>query len=228
MSARASFDLTVAGEQVRLHPERALELPRLRTLVIADLHLGKATALRAHGVPVPPGSTTADLARLDALLRGTSATSLLVLGDLAHSRHGWQTRALEPVRAWRAAWPSLEITLVRGNHDMHAGHPPADLAIAVVDAPYQLGAFTCAHEPPSAESQAVDADAHRVTLCGHLHPHARLAGRGRDRVRLPCFVQRGQTFVLPAFSSFTGGGAWSARPDDEVWAVVGDAVSLLG
>jgi uncharacterized protein len=232
-SAREPLTITLAGEAVVLHPERALGLPRLQTLVIADVHWGKATSLRALGVPVPPGGTSADLARLDALLRLTGATQLVVLGDLAHSHHGWQPRALEPVLAWRSRWPALDITLIRGNHDDHAGDPPASLGIRAVDAPHPLGPFACAHEPPGparaeGPSNATHTALHgALTLCGHLHPNVRLAGRGRDSVRLPCFVLREHALVLPAFSRFTGGGAWDPAPGDRAFAITEYSVTPL-
>jgi metallophosphoesterase superfamily enzyme len=45
----------------------------------------------------------------------------------------------------------------------------------------------------------------RLTLAGHLHPVARISGRGRDSLRLPCFVIDGRQIVLPAFGEFAGG-----------------------
>jgi uncharacterized protein len=88
----------VHGHHLVLHAERALELPdRARALIVADLHWGKATALRALGVPVPAGGTAQDLRRLDTVLARTNARELCILGDLAHSHHGWDERALVPV-----------------------------------------------------------------------------------------------------------------------------------
>ena len=57
--------LTIAGEDVQLLPERALYWPRACTLVVADVHWGKAATFRAAGIPIPSGTTTEDLARLD-------------------------------------------------------------------------------------------------------------------------------------------------------------------
>lgn len=210
--------ITLGASPVVLHPERALELPAAGALVIADLHLGKALTLRAHGIPVPPGGTRDDLARLDRVLTRSGARQLVVLGDLVHSRHAWDPRALAPILAWRARWPALSITLVRGNHDRHAGDPPAALAIDVVDPPARLGHWALHHEPPEQHRDCTAA------LYGHLHPTVRIDGRGRQRVRLPCFVQRDADLILPAFSAFTGAGAWEPRATDRVWLLAEDEV----
>ncbi len=231
--AHSDLSLTIRDEQIILHAERAAELPRTRTVIIADVHWGKATALRAYGVPVPAGGTTSDLLRLDALLHRTRAHHLLVLGDLAHSRHGWEDRALQPVQAWRSRWPDLRVTLVRGNHDAHAGDPPASLRIGAVDAPLTVGALTFAHDPlcvkvvPDTERTGRDDAPAPFRLCGHVHPTIKLSGRGGDRVRLPCFVVGPDCLILPAFSAFTGSGAWTRQEEERVFAIVDDRVIEL-
>lgn len=223
--ARPARAFEIAGHRGVLHPERALELPDHHLLVIADVHWGKATALRAHGVPVPRGGTRDDLARLDRVLARTGASHLLVLGDLVHSRHAWSPSALAPVMAWRAQWPVLSITLVRGNHDAHAGDPPPELRIEAVDAPFEIAGLHAVHEPPVAErGDMAHADAVPFVLCGHLHPTLALAGRGGDRVRLPCFVRGPQHLILPAFSTFTGRGAWTPDAEERAFAIVDDDI----
>ncbi|MCS6938648.1 MAG: DEAD/DEAH box helicase, partial [Roseiflexus sp.] len=60
----SEHSLLLAGEEVRLLPERALFWTRAATLILADPHIGKAGAFRAASVAVPEGTTTADLDRL--------------------------------------------------------------------------------------------------------------------------------------------------------------------
>ena len=67
---------------VVLLPGRAAFLPSSATLLVADLHLGKAATFRKAGIPVPEGSAQADLARLARLVRETSARRLVIVGDL--------------------------------------------------------------------------------------------------------------------------------------------------
>lgn len=215
---RDTLALTMAGSSIVLYAERAVGVPAHNALLIADVHLGKAMTMRAHGVPVPPGGTSADLARLDQVLARSGASHLYVLGDLVHSRHAWHPRALASFTAWRASHPALAITLVRGNHDAHGGDPPAALGIDVVMPPHPLAPFALQHEPPAHPRDAAP------SIFGHLHPSLAIAGRARQRVRLPCFVQRQGSLLLPAFTAFTGGGAWQPAPGDVPYLIAEDEI----
>jgi uncharacterized protein len=191
--------ITLAGVAAELRADRSLFLPDVRTLIVADVHWGKAATFRALGVPVPHGTTRAGLDRLEAALRDTGATQLLVLGDLFHARAGMQPGTLDTIASWRAARRDLAITLVRGNHDLHAGDPPASLAISCVDAPFPFGPFALHHHP-------AETSADGYALAGHVHPVVQLRGRGRQKLTLPCFAFGATGGLLPAFGEFTGGG----------------------
>lgn len=211
--------LTVAGTSLQLLPERAVWYAAERTLFVADLHWGKAAAFRAAHVPVPMGTTSSDLVRLTRALLATSAAHLVVLGDLLHARAGRHDETLRTIAQWREQHAALRITLVRGNHDMHAGDPPSELAIDCVDEPLRLGPFVGVHEP--------SAQAEGYVLSGHLHPCVTVRGRGRQALRLPAFVFGPTRAVLPAFSSFTGGGMYVPQPDDALYAVADDEVLAI-
>ena len=106
-------------------PQRAVWRASTRTLFVADVHIGKAAAFRAAGLPAPAGTTRENLARLDALIDALAPRSLIVLGDLFHARAAFREATLREVRAWRARRAALEIWLVSGNHDDQAGAPAA-------------------------------------------------------------------------------------------------------
>lgn len=205
----------IGNETVDLLPEKALYWPASSTLIVADLHWGKAASFRAMAIPVPRGTTADDLARLDSALERTGARRLLVLGDLLHARATQEARAtLKAIREWRRGRAGLECVLVRGNHDLRAGDPPPDLAFRVVDDLVE-GPFVFRHHPGISERG--------YTLAGHLHPSIRLSGRG-DRLRLPCFHFGRQCGVLPAFGSFTGSATPEIVPGDRVFVVGDDEV----
>jgi DNA ligase-associated metallophosphoesterase len=205
----------LAGEQVWLHPQRALHWPAARTLFVADVHLGKADAFRAGGLAVPAGPNAATLDRLSAVVAASGAQSLIVLGDLLHAASG-RTASLEVDFArWRSAHAALAITLVRGNHDSRAGDPPPGWRIDVVDAPSSAAPFLLCHEPPGRNAGALFGFA----LCGHVHPAVHLAAAGLPDERLPCFVLGRDRAILPAFGNFTGHAVQAWAEDDTIVAI---------
>jgi len=206
----------MAGERVRLLAERAAYWERTQTLLVADPHFGKAAAFRAAGVPVPRGTTTASLARLDAALERTGAARIVFLGDFLHAREGREAETTRVVGEWRNRHGSIDMVLVRGNHDKRAGDPGPEIDIRSVDAPLTEPPFVFTHKP------AVSDDGY--VICGHVHPAARLTGPGRETVRLPCFWARPRTLVLPAFGEFTGVAEIEVQPGDRVWVIADAAV----
>lgn len=78
------YPLTVEGEELWLLPDKAVYWPARRCLLIADAHFGKASAYRSLGQPVPQGTTTANLERLDRLVSALPCAQLIFLGDFLH------------------------------------------------------------------------------------------------------------------------------------------------
>lgn len=217
---RPATEAGLAGQRVRLLPERALFWPAAATLFIADTHWGKTAAFRAGGIAVPGGTTAADLQRLSAVLERTGAWRLVILGDLFHARKGRTPETVGAVGAWRAEHPELEVLLVRGNHDLGAGDPPSEWRFRTVDPPYIERPWVLCHHPKGYPDG--------YSLAGHLHPAVRLEGAGGERVKLPCFWFGPRVGVLPAFGSFTGTEVVRPRPADRVWVLADGEVVRVG
>jgi len=218
MSETVMRDLVIEIQQETLHllPERALFWPRTQTLFIADPHLGKAATFRAHAIPLPEGNTLAELQRLRQALDRTGATKLIILGDLLHTAKGRDPAVLNAVSAWRAQCAMLDIYLIRGNHDRHAGDPPADWRIEVVDGPTPGPVWVLAHEPVLPDVG--------YALAGHLHPAVQLTGKGRQSLKLPCFWFGERCGVLPAFGDFIDHGTIRPQRGERVFVVTDAAV----
>ena len=186
-------DITLAGERLVLRADRSLFWPARRTLVIADTHFGKSDAFRAAGIPLPGGLANT-LNRLDSALDATRAERLIVLGDFWHVRTGRTEGILSDLKEWRERKHELHVELIRGNHD-RAGPAPDGWSETwhseLIEPPFRFS-----HFPTATENLYV--------LAGHLHPGVSLQGRGRDRLKLPCFWFGSQVGVLPAFNEFTG------------------------
>lgn len=214
-----TLEITVAGEEITLFAARAVLWKRRGMLLIADAHFGKAAAFRAGGLPVPRGTTADALSRMDGLIARTGTDRIVFLGDFLHAREGRASETLRAVAEWRETHRKVDMLLVRGNHDRHAGDPPAEFRIRCADSPVVEGPFVFAHHPK--------ADGRGYVLAGHLHPAVRVRGPARDYERLDCFWFADRVGVLPAFGDFTGSADIDAAVDDRVIAIADDDLLII-
>lgn len=211
---------TIAGESLTLLPQRAIWWESASTLLLADLHLGKAAAFRNAGIPVPETTTAHDLATLSDLLDRTLANRLVILGDFFHARSGRSTHIEATLDAWRSRHSNLEILLIRGNHDHSSGDPSDHLNINCLAEGASLPPFTLHHHPTT--------DSNGYVLSGHIHPAIRLEDPGtRSGVRFPCFWFSANCAVLPAFGRFTGMKTVSPGRDDAVFVIAENDVMRI-
>jgi len=185
--------IEVAGERLQLHAECALYWPRMRWLLLADVHFGKGAVLRRAGVALPTGQTRADLARIDGLIAHYRPERLVVLGDLVHGKALADTPWVDDVRRWRELHGALQMVLVAGNHDRH--FDAATLGFERVGATIHEAPFALAHEPHVTPDHYV--------LAGHVHPGIRVQDGWRSH-RLPAFRFGPRHGLLPAFGALTG------------------------
>ncbi len=205
------IDCTVAGERLVLMPERVAFWPARRALFVADFHLGKAAAFRHAGIPLPSGTTTENVMRLDRALQRTGAGEVVFLGDFLHSAQGRAPRTLGRFAEWRRSRAQVALTVVRGNHDARAGDPPSEWDVRCIDPGERMGTFVLNHEPGAVRGG--------YALSGHIHPAVRLSGAGEKALRLPCFWFGARYGVLPAFGAFTGNAEVLPRHGDQVYVI---------
>ena len=184
------------------------------TLVVSDLHLGKATAFQAKGLAVPEGDSEADLTRLLNLCHETQAKRLIVNGDLFHSPAGIPPEMEKLLHRWMETL-ALPIELVTGNHEdkfkmLPDGLSPAELI--------DRAGFHLVHDPKHARAA-------KPTICGHWHPVAKIADGKRTSLRLPCFLLRGEMLVLPSYGKFTGGRIMEKQSGDRIFVAPGSTVT---
>jgi len=97
--------------------------PRGECLLVADLHLEKASYFASHGQMLPPYDSRETLTRLADTIRETGARRVFCLGDSFHD--GDALSRIEPYAAGMLA--SLTRTTdwiwITGNHDGHCNTP---------------------------------------------------------------------------------------------------------
>ncbi len=193
-------------------PQGALFWPARQALLVADLHLEKASWFARLGQMLPPYDSIATLTELGAIVEATGAREIWCLGDSFHDRHGCDrlpTPARDRLLALTAA---TRWTWITGNHDPgFADHCGGDI---VEEA--EVDGLLLRHEADPAEM--------RPELSGHFHPKLRITQRGRHISRR-CFVATDRKLILPAFGSLTGG--LDAGHPEIIRAVGGPAEALV-
>ena len=192
--------------------EGALFWPAEQALLVADLHLEKASWFARLGQFLPPYDSHATLTALAAEVERTGATRLYCLGDSFHDRFGCERLPAEARDLLSSLTEKLDWTWIVGNHDPgFADHCGGRIADEV-----ELAGIILRHEAIRREA--------RPEISGHFHPKLRVNLRGR-RVSRRCFVASATKIIMPAFGSLTGG--LDAHHPEILGSVGGNAAALV-
>jgi uncharacterized protein len=184
--------LDLFGVQLQPLVSAGLWWPARQALIVADMHLEKASHFASRGQPLPPYDTLATLDALSHDMAQLGAKEVWCLGDSFHDIRSYDRLDEETRLLVRRLTRAVEWTWVTGNHDPQV-HP--DLGgRSVADA--QVDGLTLRHE---AQPQTSGPE-----LSGHFHPKLWINARGRTIGRR-CFAVSDQRIILPAFGALTGG-----------------------
>jgi DNA ligase-associated metallophosphoesterase len=192
-----SFAFEFAAEEFVLAGGRALYWPRERALLVADLHLEKASFYARHGQMLPPYDSRETLERVAEAIRETGARRVFTLGDNFHDPEG--AGRLEPHAAGMldALTRAIDWVWITGNHDADARNAPG----GTIAEELEIAGIILRHQALPGET--------RPEFSGHFHPQLKLVARGRPISR-PCAVvssapHGGGKVIMPAFGALTGG-----------------------
>jgi DNA ligase-associated metallophosphoesterase len=209
--ASLGFGLSFGGQEFLALGDGALLWPRLDALIVADLHLEKASWYARAGQMLPPYDSQATLDRLERLVDRHGVRTLWVLGDSFHDVDG--PGRLPEALAQRIAALAARCRLVwiAGNHDEAS---PAMLGGEVADE-ITVEGLVLRH--------CADLRETRPELSGHFHPKWRVTARSRS-VSRRCFVMGRSRLILPAFGALAGGLHAGAR---EIQSLAGRPAEAL-
>ncbi|GAB4161397.1 MAG: ligase-associated DNA damage response endonuclease PdeM [Winogradskyella sp.] len=185
--------ITIANERLTLTNQRAIYWPTEKALILSDLHIGKTAHFRKHGIPVPDDILQKDLERLKQLICHFKVQQLIIVGDLFHAENNSNMLTFE---SWLSQFENLHIVLIKGNHDRQSNLLMNQLGIKVEPQLF-IEPFNFMHEPKKDTL-------HEFTISGHIHPGVVIKGKGKQKLKLPCYLITEQQLILPAFSLFTG------------------------
>ncbi|MEM1286967.1 MAG: ligase-associated DNA damage response endonuclease PdeM [Pseudomonadota bacterium] len=188
-------EISFGGARFLADRAGALFWPEERILVVADLHLEKGSSYARFRSHLPPHDTRATLAMLASLVDLYAPKTVVALGDSVHDRRAWERLEGEDTNAIRTLTSQVEHWIwVTGNHDPD---PPQNVDGSSVSE-LSVGKIAFRHIPGGPLSKG------QTEIAGHLHPAARVLGRGGS-TRRPAFATDGNRMILPAFGAYAGG-----------------------
>lgn len=209
------MELQLGKDTYQLLNEKAIFRKRDATLVVADMHLGKAQHFRKHGIYLPQQSAEKDYERLTGLIEWLKPKRIILLGDLFHSsmNHEWIMFA-----SVLNMFKTIEFILVLGNHDILEEQHYEQVPLTVVKEQLVEEDIIFSHHP----LKKIPIQA--FCIAGHIHPGVVLRGKGKQTIKLPCFYLQKNQLVLPAFGSLTGLQLIERQKEDRVFGVTTNIV----
>ncbi len=203
--------LSFCGQNFRVIDRTALSWPTRNALIVADLHLEKASWFAAHGQMLPPHDSRATIERLARAIESAGAREVWCIGDNFHDDDG-AVRLPNDARALLSDLTNrLDWHWIVGNHDEHL--PKSVGGTILTEAAVNGVILRHRADPREAEPE----------LSGHFHPKHRAGLKGR-RISRPCFVASDRKMILPSFGALTGG---LAADHPEIIAAVGRDVEAM-
>jgi DNA ligase-associated metallophosphoesterase len=185
-----------------------------KTLVLSDMHIGKAAHFRKAGIAIPQQIFQEDMHRLFQQIHFFSPQRIIVTGDLFHSEanleHDWFSN-------WRKELAGIEFILVKGNHEILRNDVYQNLGIELVDKELEIGPFFFSHD-------LIEEKRDGFSFIGHTHPGIRIQGKGKQSFVFPCFYFTTDYCILPAFSKFTGKHVVDLQKGETAYAIVGAGI----
>ena len=203
--------LSFAGETFFATADGALFWPAQQALLVADLHLEKASWFARLGQFLPPYDSHATLTALASDVERAGTKRLYCLGDSFHDRFGCDRLPASAREILSGLTSRLDWVWIVGNHDPGF----ADHCGGRLEDELEVAGIVLRHE-----AQREDP---RPEISGHFHPKYRLNLKGRH-VSRRCFIASPSKLILPAFGSLTGG--LDAR-HPEILAHIGTGAAAL-
>lgn len=181
-----------AGERCVPLPSGALWLPLRELLLVADLHLEKASFYATTGQMLPPYDSRETLARLSDDLVASRVQQVICLGDSFHDPGAFARLHDETRDTLAKLTSSIDWLWITGNHDPRVAEDLGGRSMVEIE---RFG-IHLRHESRGSEG--------RPEISGHFHPKVRLTARGRTLSRR-CFLLAANRLVLPSYGALTGG-----------------------
>ena len=205
------MNIEIQNHSFILHQFGSIFWSEKSILLISDVHFGKVSHFRKHGIAIPHDAISENFSRPEILFADFQPKTIIFLGDLFHSTKNseWDLFA-----NWTKS-VSPKIILVKGNHDIIDELLFEKLNIEVIPE-LIIDEFILTHHP--LENNTL------FNFCGHIHPGIKLRAKAKQSLNISCFFQKPKQMILPAFGEFTGNFYLKPTKEDLVYALTPEKV----
>jgi uncharacterized protein len=208
------MNVEILGDSFELLHHKAMYWPSQRTLLLADLHLGKINHFRRSGIPLPIKANDRNIEVLLDLVHKVKPARILCLGDLFHSHYNQEWEVFGEVIKYLG---DISFELVLGNHDIMSDLQYQRKGIQLHDE-LVIDHFILTHHPLETVAPGY------YNFAGHIHPGICLYGKGKQALTLPCFYFGQHQALLPAFGVFTGLARIKPMKEDKIFVILEDKI----
>ena len=183
--------INFASNIFHLQNDGSLYWPLYKSIILADLHLEKASYFAYHDITnLPPYDSLNTIDKLNIKLKGLSVEKIILLGDIFHDKDGYKRLQKATKNKLENLCKQYEVIWMVGNHDGLYSPKHSNLCVT-----YNLDAITFTH---------VSKQNSPYEISGHYHPKAAFKLNGR-KITKPCFLINEKKIIMPAYGSYTGG-----------------------
>ena len=173
----------------------ALFIKQTRTLLIADLHIGKSTSININGGIIPEYDNLETLNNLDKVIDKYRPTKVISLGDNFHDNFSIMNISSSNLKKINKITKKADFLWINGNHDdnMIGKEKVGGLFLKT----FHDTQFMYTHKKSNK-------DLSKYEFSGHYHPKVSLKVNN-SKFYYKCFILSRKFCILPSFGYYTGG-----------------------
>ncbi len=174
-----------------LQSDGSIYWPQHNTIILADLHLEKASFYAHHNIAnIPPYDSLDTIKKLYKKLEILPIKKIILLGDIFHDDYGLKRMQKVTKSMLQKLCINYEVIWIVGNHDGLSAPKEANICND-----YSLDKIYFTHYSKTNSS---------LEISGHYHPKAKFQINGKNFSK-PCFLISKKKIILPSYGTFTGG-----------------------
>ncbi len=199
------FTFNLKDQELILTPKKAVFWKNKDILIVSDLHLGKVLSEFEN-----------ELVRLENLIIEFTPRKVIILGDLFDRTYN---KNFNVFKIFRKSYSSVEIILVKGNHDKLKSHIYDNLNLEIFELQKTIEPFIFLHQPVT---RNYDLNINNYFISGHVHPAVKL-----NMGRSACFCFGKNQGIMPAFSNWVRNSLVNPDNETKIYTINRDFVRCL-